>query len=635
MGAFALIYLTLYLLSALICGVVAIYAWQRQTVRGAMEYSLLAFSQTAAIIFFIIEILSLNKEAKLFWDQLQWLTTALLPVVLLWFALRYTGFEIRRPRLFWPVVMSAPALFMLATITNRWHGLVIGVSWVRVNWPFSELVYSFTPLDEILFGYLYLAAGVSIGILILRARSLSYPGKHQTGLLTLAVSIPCLAGMGILFGFQIGPLRDYSAFAYALGNLVAWAGLYRMHLFDLTPIARDLLVENLPDEVIVIDARNRLVYLNAVGVCRLEQPKEVLIGQFIDVIYSEWPALLERLHHPSETNAFTVLTPSGETRAYQLRATPLPASFRRAGGQIILINDVTHLIAAEAELVQHRQYLARLVSQRTSELQRALDERQQALNDLQASKKELEQRVAERTAELAAQNRELETFAYSVSHDLKTPLRGIDGYSRLLMDDYGDRLDADGLNFLNNIRQATAQMYRLIEDLLQYSRFQRRALSYQAVDTNRFINALLSEFENEIKQRKVLIGVQIECPQLYAEVEGLSQALRNLIDNALKFTRTVPEPRIEVGVAQTADGCRLWVKDNGIGFDMVYQDRIFEIFQRLHRAEEYPGTGVGLALVQTVAQRMGGRTWAESAPGCGATFYIQLPSRTIAAPMVK
>lgn len=628
MGAFTLVYLTLYLLSALICGAVAVYVWQRQAVNGAMQYSLLALNQAVLILFFIIETISPTKDTKLFWDLAQWIGTALLPVSLFWFTLRYTGYEASRPHLFRWIVLAGPILFILAVLTNPWHGWVIGVSWVQVHWPFSELVYRFTPLDEIFFGCCYLLGGMSIWLLYLRTRGLTYPGSYQASILLLAVSIPYLGGLAILAGFQLGPFRDYMSFAYAIGNLFAIAGLYRMQLFDLTPVARDLLVENLPDEVIVIDGRSRLVYLNAAGAKRLGQPKEILIGQPIEAIYREWPELLEHLRHPAEAEAFSVTIQQDDTRAYQLRATSLRGRLGRPNGQLMLLNDVTHLKTTEAELVEHRQYLARLVDQRTAELQ-------QALEALQASKKDLERRVTERTAELAAQNRELETFAYSVSHDLKAPLRGIDGYSRLLLDEYEDRLDADGQNFLKNIRQATAQMYRLIEDLLQYSRLQRRAYTCQAVDLPPLIDSLLYEFESEIGQRGVLITARIECQQLWVEVEGLSQALRNLIDNALKFTRATSHPQIELGVVQTPDGCRMWVKDNGIGFDMSYQARIFEIFQRLHRAEEYPGTGVGLALVQTAVQRMGGRVWAESAPGCGATFYIQLPSQTLAAPMVK
>jgi PAS domain S-box-containing protein len=238
---------------------------------------------------------------------------------------------------------------------------------------------------------------------------------------------------------------------------------------------------------------------------------------------------------------------------------------------------------------------------------------------------ELEERVRQRTAELEAKNRELETFTYSVSHDLKAPLRGLDGYSRLLLQDHGDRLDEEGRTFLQTIRRATEQMAQLINDLLAYSRLERRSIVVEQVYLPDVVNSVLEEHKEEIQSRNIDLIIDLTCRYAWAEKEGLAQAVRNLLDNALKFTRNTEPPHIEIGSQKTERGCILWLKDNGIGFDMQYNERIFEIFQRLHRVEDYPGTGIGLALVRKVMQRMGGRVWAESTPGAGATFYLELP----------
>ncbi len=175
------------------------------------------------------------------------------------------------------------------------------------------------------------------------------------------------------------------------------------------------------------------------------------------------------------------------------------------------------------------------------------------------------------------------------------------------------------------IRRAAQQMNQLIDDLLAYSRFERRPLQTRALDLLPLIELLLTERQDDIHKRAVEVHLDLACTTAIADSEGLAQALRNLIDNALKFTRDVPTPRLEIGSRALQGRCRLWVRDNGPGFDMRYHDRIFEIFQRLHRAEEYPGTGVGLAIVRKAMERMGGRVWAESAPGQGATFYLELP----------
>lgn len=244
---------------------------------------------------------------------------------------------------------------------------------------------------------------------------------------------------------------------------------------------------------------------------------------------------------------------------------------------------------------------------------------------VQRQNEDLEERVRLRTAELEAKNRELETFTYSVSHDLKAPLRGLDGYSRLLMEDYGDRLDQDGRMFLNSIRRAAGQMAQLINDLLAYSRLERRLIVNKQVYLPDVIQSVLEDRKEEVQSRSIEVIVNLGCQYAMAEEEGLAQALRNLLDNALKFTSTSTAPRIEIGSQKTESSCILWIEDNGIGFDMQYNERIFEVFQRLHRMEEYPGTGIGLALVRKVMQRMGGRVWAESVPDAGATFYLEFP----------
>lgn len=224
-------------------------------------------------------------------------------------------------------------------------------------------------------------------------------------------------------------------------------------------------------------------------------------------------------------------------------------------------------------------------------------------------------------------NRELETFTYSVSHDLKAPLRGIDGYGRLLQRDHAHRLDEEGRQFVGHIRQATQHMGQLIDDLLAYSRLERRSLALGDVALAPLAQAVLDATREAAQQRGAQISLNLPAGlHAQADAQGLEMALRNLVDNALKFGRAGVPLTIELGGEQHADGTvTLWVRDNGIGFDMRFHDRIFEIFQRLHRAEDYPGTGVGLAIVRKAMERMGGTARAEGRPGEGAIFRLELP----------
>ena len=238
---------------------------------------------------------------------------------------------------------------------------------------------------------------------------------------------------------------------------------------------------------------------------------------------------------------------------------------------------------------------------------------------------ELERRIVSRTAALDAKTSELETFAYSVAHDLKAPLRGIDGYSRLLLEDHFTSLNVEGRSFLQTIHSSVEEMSQLIDDLLAYSRLERRDFNPDHIELAPLISRLVAQKNRESIESNVDFVVDVNGSSVVADANGLMQSLGNYIDNAIKFTRKVPRPRIEIGAKEMESTCLLWVKDNGIGFDPKYGDRIFDIFQRLNQPEDYPGTGVGLAIVRKAVERMGGRAWAEGKPMEGATFYLEIP----------
>jgi light-regulated signal transduction histidine kinase (bacteriophytochrome) len=227
--------------------------------------------------------------------------------------------------------------------------------------------------------------------------------------------------------------------------------------------------------------------------------------------------------------------------------------------------------------------------------------------------------------QLQETNRELESFSYSVSHDLRAPLRALNGYSQMLEEDFHQVLDEEGRRLLGNIRYNAKRMGMLIDDLLAFSRMGRKEVQKVPVDMREMIAEVLHEQEGPATQ-KARVEV-LELPTAYADRALLRQVWTNLISNALKYSSKVPSPRIVIGCTreETSDECVYYVRDNGIGFNMEYAAKLFGVFQRLHSDEEFEGTGVGLAIVQRIISRHGGRVWARSAPGEGATFYFSLP----------
>jgi light-regulated signal transduction histidine kinase (bacteriophytochrome) len=240
---------------------------------------------------------------------------------------------------------------------------------------------------------------------------------------------------------------------------------------------------------------------------------------------------------------------------------------------------------------------------------------------------ELEQRVKDRTVELEASNRELEAFCYSVSHDLRAPLRGIDGWSLALLEDCHDKLDEKDRRHLQRVRSDTQRMGQLIDNLLLLSRVSRGQIQRSPVNLTAIAQSVAARLREAEPERRVEFAVQ---PGLTAQGDArlLDIVLSNLLGNAWKFSGGRPLARVEFGRTEVDSRPAFFVRDNGVGFDMTYAQRLFGAFQRMHKASEFPGTGIGLATVQRVIQRHGGRVWAEAQVDRGATFYFTLEEAT-------
>lgn len=256
--------------------------------------------------------------------------------------------------------------------------------------------------------------------------------------------------------------------------------------------------------------------------------------------------------------------------------------------------------------------LEQKVKERTTQLEREIIHR-----------KRTEEEIHKANIELTVINKELESFSYSVSHDLRAPLRGIDGFSQALLEDYTDKLDAQGKDYLQRVCSASQRMSQLIDDMLNLSRITRSEMQKKTVDLSALVQTIVAELKAGQPERQVEFVIA-EGVTANGDVRLLQILLANLLNNAWKFTSTHPRARIEFGVTQYKDNLAYFVRDDGVGFDMAYADKLFVPFQRLHAVTEFPGTGIGLATVQRIIHRHGGRVWAQGAVEQGTTFYFTL-----------
>lgn len=392
---------------------------------------------------------------------------------------------------------------------------------------------------------------------------------------------------------------------------LTWVGLLRKRVREQTATIQDRLekearlesryrelFENARDIVYTTDLEGRITSFNRAAELTTGYTREEAMGRNLADMIAPGQARQLKPFGPKEGDGLSQPAPELE--------------FIAKDGQRVPVEVDTQLLMEGGRAVG-AQGIARNIAER----KRA----EKAIHEINAT---LEKRVSERTAELAAANRELEAFSYSVSHDLRAPLRAINGFAEILLKDHGSHLEQKGRRYLQNVAASGRKMGQLVDDLLAFSRLSRHPLTKARLDLNRLVREVAEDLRRQEPEHRVVLDLR-PLPPARGDRALVQQVLYNLLSNAWKFTSRNPRPVIEIGSRQDGHETTYYVRDNGAGFEMKYAEKLFGVFQRLHRDDEFPGTGVGLAIVHRILSRHGGRIWAEARLGEGATFYFTLP----------
>ncbi|MBU0622332.1 MAG: PAS domain S-box protein [Gammaproteobacteria bacterium] len=358
----------------------------------------------------------------------------------------------------------------------------------------------------------------------------------------------------------------------------------------------------------------------------VESSSDAIIGKTTDGIITHWNKGAERIYGYAAEEVIGKSITLLAARRYHAEISEFLQTVGKGG---TVENHETERIRKDGALIHValaispiKDAAGRVVG--ISTIARDITERKRAEEEIFKLNLELERRVTERTAQLEAANKELEAFSYSVSHDLRTPLRAIDGFSKILLDGYADKVDEEGKRLLRVVRNNTGRMEHLIDDILQFSRTGRVGLSFATVDMEQLARGVVAELKAADPAGKAQIEIGA-LPPARGDSAMMRQVFVNLLANAIKFSRERESPLVEVGAEVKSGETVYHVRDNGVGFDMRFADKLFGVFQRLHSVSEFEGTGIGLAIVNRIVTRHGGRVWAEGKVNEGATIFFSLP----------
>lgn len=369
-----ILYLIPYVASLFLSAGVFLYSWRRRRVRGAGAYTWFVGGQTLSIFGFIMELITPNLQVKIMWDKFQWLTEGTIIVVaFLVFAIQFTEYSLQHPIIFWSILLSIPAIFNLLMITDGLHHLIYSNPHLTTDYPFPDLTYGLNIVADVFALYIYIAA--IFGIFLLVRGSTQPYNLYRSQFTTIAIgfSVPIFLSIFALFNINIAPQRDVLPFSFAIGNLIVAWGLFRYRVFDIVPIARGTIIENMTDLVIVLDSRDRILDINPVALNAIDKKASDVIGQSAKSVFAKWPQLVEEFATPQDKRILTTLSAYGHKYHHEVKSTTLYNGQDELIGRVFVSRDITYHVELQNELQKLNNELEQRVGERTEQLEDAYD----------------------------------------------------------------------------------------------------------------------------------------------------------------------------------------------------------------------------------------------------------------------
>ena len=604
-------------ITAAISAAVALMAWRRRRVPGAITLLVFMLAVVEWSVGNVLELGSPDLEAKLFWANLEYLGIVIIPVMWLVFALQYSGRERYLTRRNLILLLSIPLITLLLVWTNNLHGLMRYNIRLDTSGPFSVVAKTYGIWFWVNAAYSYglLFLGTVILLQVLFRSSRLYRG--QTVALLIGTLAPWVGNVLYISGFSPIPRLDVTPGAFAVSGLaVAW-GLLRFRLLDIVPMAREAIIEGMGDGVIVLDAQNRIVDVNTAAQRIIGRTASEAIGQSGDRVIPYLPGLVQDRRQAKEVETEIALGKGEAQHYYSLLMSPLGSR-----GHLVVLRNVTRQKKAEKELKQYQEHLEVLVEERTCRLKKTL----RHLENEVGERKMAESLIREQNERLKELDRMKSEFLSTAAHELRTPLTSILGFSEILVERKLD--EKKRTRFLETINKEAGDLADIVNDLLDVSSIEAGTgfeIKKAPIDFKEALLKSINLIKGQTDEHTFKVNIPYDLPRVQADKNRIDQVMENLLSNAVKFSSKGGE--ITVSIERRKDELKIIVADEGIG---IPEKDLLQIFDRFYRASNATraairGTGLGLEIVKYIIESHGGRIWAESKPGKGSTFTFTLP----------